>query len=221
MADDLNSVKNVVSPKRSYHHGSLRNALIQAAEALVIERGPDGFSLRETARRAGVSAAAPAHHFGDVKGLRTAVATGAFARLGRALEAADREAQPSERLGSQARAYVRFAMSEPATFDLMFRYALIDRHEPNYRAVALHAFDVLSRAARGAPSIPLQEAGENESLPRPPSEHDASMVPAIAGWSLVHGFARLAADGVFGTDPEAARRAVDVLLPSVLNHLTI
>ncbi|MBL4557132.1 MAG: helix-turn-helix transcriptional regulator [Rhodobacteraceae bacterium] len=65
-------------PAQGYHHGDLRAALIDAAKALIAERGVDGFSLRAAARQAGVSAAAPAHHFGDARGLLTAVATGAF-----------------------------------------------------------------------------------------------------------------------------------------------
>ena len=81
MIDDLNTVKSKPLEGRAYHHGSLRSALIAAAEAVIAERGLDGFSLRETARRAGVSAAAPAHHFGDARGLLTAVAAQAFADL--------------------------------------------------------------------------------------------------------------------------------------------
>jgi AcrR family transcriptional regulator len=86
MNGDLNDVKMAqqapsdlgAKPAQGYHHGDLRAALIDAAKALIAERGVDGFSLRAAARRAGVSAAAPAHHFGDVRGLLTAVATGAF-----------------------------------------------------------------------------------------------------------------------------------------------
>ena len=69
MTDDLNSVKTPLSENATYHHGALRTALLAAAEALIEERGLDRFSLRETARRAGVSPAAPAHHFGDARGL--------------------------------------------------------------------------------------------------------------------------------------------------------
>ena len=70
---------------RTYHHGDLRHALIEATESLLAEKGPEGFSLREVARRAGVSAAAPAHHFGDASGLLTAVATVGFDGLAAAL----------------------------------------------------------------------------------------------------------------------------------------
>ncbi|MDQ4087902.1 MAG: TetR/AcrR family transcriptional regulator, partial [Pseudomonadota bacterium] len=70
MADHLDSVKSA-EEARAYHHGSLRKALVEAAEAVIAERGVDRFSLREAARRAGVSAAAPAHHFRDSRGLLT------------------------------------------------------------------------------------------------------------------------------------------------------
>ncbi len=94
MNSDLNSVKMAqqapsdlgAKPAQGYHHGDLRAALIDAAKALIAERGVDGFSLRAAARQAGVSAAAPAHHFGDVRGLLTAVATGAFDAFTAALD---------------------------------------------------------------------------------------------------------------------------------------
>src|SRR5687768_10873441 len=101
MDDDLNSVKTAGSGQRTYHHGALRSALLSAAEALLEERGIDRFSLRETARRAGVSPAAPAHHFGDARGLLTAIATEGFQSLGDVLEAADVGKDRGERVRSQ------------------------------------------------------------------------------------------------------------------------
>ena len=68
---------------RPYHHGDLREKLVAAAEAIILERGVDGFSLREAARRAGVSPAAPAHHFGDTQGLLSEVALRGFRRFRR------------------------------------------------------------------------------------------------------------------------------------------
>src|SRR5689334_18307265 len=85
---------------RRYHHGALRESLIATAEALLEERGVEGFTLRECARRAGVSPAAPAHHFGNVGGLLTAIATLGFAGLADALEAGavDSDGTPRGRL---------------------------------------------------------------------------------------------------------------------------
>ncbi len=86
---EVNTVKIGRKPRRDYHHGALRPALLKAAVEVLEERGLDGFSLRETARRAGVSPAAPAHHFTDTPGLLTAIATASFVSLAEAIEAAD------------------------------------------------------------------------------------------------------------------------------------
>lgn len=203
MPDHLNSVKT----DRSYHHGDLRRALLDAAEAVIAERGVDRFSLREAARRAGVSAAAPAHHFGDARGLLTALATEAFLRFGDALEAADPGGSREQRIRAQGLAYVRFALDHRPKFDLMWRYALIDRDDPAYRAAADRAFLILDHMVRG----------ERAS----PGPHDASVAPSVACWAIAHGFARLALDGVFGTAPEDAERVAANLFPAVLDHLRV
>jgi AcrR family transcriptional regulator len=209
MEDDLNSVKTKSGTERHYHHGALRAALITAAEAVIAERGVDSFSLREAARRAGVSPAAPAHHFRDARGLLTAVATEAFRRFGDALEAADQGGNRAERIRSQGQAYVRFALAERAKFDLIWRYALIDRADPAYQSAGERAFLILDRAARG------------DDAPAPEDSNDAAYAPSIACWAMVHGFARLAIDGVFGAEEGAAERAADVLLPRVLDQLQV
>ena len=110
-------------PRAPYHHGALREALIEATESLLAERGPDGFSLREVARRAGVSPAAPAHHFGDAAGLLTAVATLGFAGLTEALERGHAlgGGDPRAALRGQGMEYVAFALRHPGRFRLMFR----------------------------------------------------------------------------------------------------
>ena len=203
MPDDLNSVKS----ERAYHHGALRPALIAAAEAVLEERGTHGFSLREAARRAGVSAAAPAHHFGDASGLLTAVAAGAFRDLGDALEAAEAAGGREARIRAQGLAYVRFALANRARFDLMWRAALLDRDNPDYAQAAARAFLLLDRAVRG------EEATEAPGGPE--------TAPSIACWSMVHGFARLALDGGFGTGPGAAEAAAEAMLPAVHDHLAV
>src|SRR5688572_4310334 len=102
----------------SYHHGDLRRALVEATEALLAEKGPEAFSLREVARRAGVSPAAPAHHFGDAGGLLAAVATAGFDGLAAALTAGEAKggADPRRRLREQGVAYVEFALGHPGRF---------------------------------------------------------------------------------------------------------
>ncbi|WP_423605012.1 TetR/AcrR family transcriptional regulator [Sphingomonas sp. MS122] len=204
MKDEVNSVKMA---GRAYHHGALREALIDAAEAIIAERGVEGFSLREAARRAGVSPAAPGHHFGDARGLLTAVATRAFRDFGDALEAGTRGEDSRERIRGQGMAYVRFALANRARFELMWRKALLDREDPDYCAAGDRAFRLLDRAARGA------GAPEGPDLP--------GLAPSIAAWSIVHGFVELALSGAFGTGPEELKAATEQLLPRVLDHLVV
>jgi AcrR family transcriptional regulator len=202
MNPDLDTVK-------TYHHGDLRAALIIAAEAVIAERGLDRFSLREAARRAGVSAAAPAHHFGDARGLLTAVAAKNFRAFGDALEAADRSGGDRiARIRAQGAAYVRFALAERAGFDLIWRKSLIDGNDPDYAAAGRRAFAILDSAVRGPDAAPSEPG-------------DLAPAPSVAAWSMVHGFARLALDGVFGSDAGAPERAADALLPLVLDHLAV
>jgi AcrR family transcriptional regulator len=206
MNDDLNSVKT----SRPYHHGALRPALIEAAEAVIAERGLEGFSLRETARRAGVSPAAPAHHFGDVRGLLTAIAAQGFRDLADALQAADRAAGADRqaRIRRQGVAYVRFALARPARFDLMWRDGLLNKGDAELGEAGDRAFQALDRMARG------------EGAPQG-GPGDPALAPSIAAWSIVHGFARLAVDGAFGGATGDAERAAETLLPRVLDHLDI
>src|ERR1700753_395489 len=96
--------------KRAYHHGDLKDQLVAAAEGIILERGVDGFTLREAARRAGVSPPAPAHHFRDARGLRSEVALRGFRDFGDALDAGDKRGgdDPQKRLQEQGAAYVKF-----------------------------------------------------------------------------------------------------------------
>jgi len=207
MSRNLNTVKT--KPRDgAYHHGSLRQALIAAATVLIEERGLDGFSLRETARRAGVSPSAPAHHFGDARGLLTAIATQGFEALAAALKTADAGGSRADRIRAQGIAYVGFALAHRAHFDLMWRKALLDPDNPDYAAAGRRAFLVLDQRARGA------EAGGTE-------DGGSEMSASISCWALVHGFARLAIDGAFGTGAGAADRAAEALLPGALSHLQV
>lgn len=171
----------------SYHHGDLRRALIDATEALLAEKGPEAFSLREVARRAGVSPAAPAHHFGDAGGLLAAVATAGFDGLATALTAghASGGADPRRRLREQGVAYVEFAMRHPARFRLMFRDALLSP-DPELQRAGNAAFLVLENGVRDAFGIAAAAALS-----------PAAWTALIALWSVVHGFAHLAIAGRF------------------------
>lgn len=174
-------------PRESYHHGDLRQALIDATEALLAERGSAGFSLREVARRSGVSPAAPAYHFGDAQGLLTAVATLAFDGLTAALEAGNARGgdDPHARLREQGIGYVDFALRFPGRFGLMFRDAE-HRDDEALRSSGQRAFQVLESGVRS-----LYGLDQGAALA---PEHWRSL---IAIWSVVHGFAHLALAGQF------------------------
>lgn len=194
---------------RGYHHGDLRAALIAAAETVIAERGVDGFSLREAARRAGVSPAAPGHHFGDARGLLTAVATAAFTELGDVLAAAAAIAGDRRtRLEAQGTAYIGFAIAYPAAFDLMWRRAVVDAADPDFAAAGRRAFAMLDAVVR---------AGE----PPVADPLDPALAPTVAAWSIVHGFAKLVVEDVFSSDPATRQRAAAALLPGVLASLNI
>lgn len=201
---------NAVKIETNYHHGDLRQALIQSALALLADKGVEAFSLRETARRAGVSPAAPKHHFKDTRGLLTALATIAFTRLADALEESDAAAAQdlSSRLGAQGAAYAAFALAEPALFALMWRTAMFDLTDINLLAEKARAFDSIDRLVRGA------------AAPRVPHA-DPAMAPTIACWSLVHGFVCLMLDGGLGEDRDAQAQATDTLLPAMIGLLNI
>ncbi|HEV7962299.1 MAG TPA: helix-turn-helix domain-containing protein, partial [Actinoplanes sp.] len=104
--------------KQTYHHGDLRRALLDAAAEVIEEQGPAALSLRDLARRAGVSHAAPTHHFGDKAGLLTALATEGYGLL--VAELAEEWAATHSFL-EQGVAYVRFAIRHRAHFEVMFR----------------------------------------------------------------------------------------------------
>ncbi len=206
MTSDIDTVKI----GRRYHHGDLRSALIAAAEELLAERGLDHFSLRETARRAGVSPAAPKHHFRDTRALLTAIAVRAFDDLATRLEAAGQDGPDDRatRIRAQGQAYVRFALNERTRFDLMWRTALLDCEDAELDRAGKRAFAALYRLVRGADAPAFRQ-------------DDLAAAPSIACWSMVHGFARLALDGSFGLDEEATFRATDAMLPAVLDCLTV
>jgi AcrR family transcriptional regulator len=212
----MNSVKIAARgkrpAKRAYHHGDLRQALIAATEQLVVERGVDGFTLREAARRAGVSPAAPAHHFKDMRGLLTAVAKLGFRDFADALEAADRRgADPQHRLREQGAAYVAFALQYPGRFLLMFRHDKHDKDDPEFSATAKRAYRILEDAVRDGTGTPPGAilGAEGQGL-------------LLAMWSIVHGFAHLALGGELGIAPETKRGRtliLETLLPAMMQHL--
>ena len=118
--------------KSKYHHGDLRAALIRAADELIAEGGIETFSLRAAAQRAGVSPAAPAHHFGSAKGLLTEVALLAYERIGQSLDRVGHSEDPVADVRAVCLAIVIFAVDYPGHFRLMFRNDLVNRADPRY-----------------------------------------------------------------------------------------
>jgi AcrR family transcriptional regulator len=132
-----------------YHHGDLPNALRRAACDVIDERGLGNFSLREVARRAGVSHTAPAHHFGDMQGLLTSVATEGFAQLAAAMEQAlVGLTDPFERMVALGTAYVEFARTHSAHLDVMFRVDITDDDDEQLALVGMRAYGVLESTVR-------------------------------------------------------------------------
>jgi AcrR family transcriptional regulator len=171
--------------RKPYHHGSLRQALLDAALEIVAERGPWSLSIREAASRAGVSHAAPKRHFATVTELHRAVAQDGYRRLREHLLKRATEqpgAAPLQALALLGVAYVEFAVTNPGHFRAMFHSAVSDRtaSHPLGRAAGA-AFDVLVDAIARC-----QRAGEVRG--GPPRQL------ALGAWAIVHGLAILAVD---------------------------
>ncbi len=170
---------------QSYHHGDLHDALLKAAETVLERDGVQGLTLRAAAREAGVSHAAPTHHFGDMAGLLSELAAVGFRRFGAALrEAASQQDSPHARLDAMGMAYVAFARRSPGLFMLMFRSERLDFDRPALREATTEANEALARGV-GA------QLGEAVTPGRLTLSQAADMVRA---WSLVHGFAVLLLD---------------------------
>mgnify|MGYP001820520752 CR=1 FL=1 len=123
--------------EKTYHHGDLAQELRLVAADLIAERGAAGFSLREVARRAGVSHAAPTHHFGDATGLLTAVAIDALEHLHTAVSAAAEGLDdPRDRLIAMGRAYVEASIAHPGHCAVAFRHDLVNADDPAYLEAA-------------------------------------------------------------------------------------
>ena len=167
------------TPDRPYHHGNLRASLLDAADAVLAERGSQGLTLRDVARAAGVSHGAPYHHFAGLNELLAAVAERGFVILGDAMAEAVAVPDTRERLLRVADAYVDCARAHPERFRLMFGPMLASKDEhPTWKDAAQRAFGFVLAAANAHDK-----------------RHGASL--ALAGWSLAHGLSHLLIDGAF------------------------
>ena len=193
-APGMTKVPSLSKDARPYHHGDLPRALLEAALQAIAEVGPTAVSLRDLARRTGVSHAAPAHHFGDKAGLLTAVAVDGFRRLAATL------GQTYQATGSFLEvgvAYMRFAVTHRAHFEVMFRPELYRTDDPE-----------LVQAREQARALLYPPAIEAANSP----DGAGDLLAGIAAWSLVHGLATLWLNHnlppQLGDDPEQITREV-------------
>lgn len=186
----------------SYHHGDLRNALELAAADLVTERGVHGFTLAETSRRAGVSAAAPFKHFANKEALLASLALrGYHEQASRFGDAVARTDDPVEQLAEFAAAYVRFAREERALFEVTFAGGLDKTLHPELEEAGQRVLEALDAPAKALRADP----------------HDAlELVKAVA--AVAHGYAAFLDHGVFG-DPATASENVETSVKAAARTL--
>ena len=178
--------------RRGYHHGDLREALIQAALELIAEKGPAGFTFAEAARSAGVSSAAPYRHFRDRDQLLADVARRGFERFAAELEGAWNEGRPDPLTAFEnvGKAYLAFARNEPAYYSAMFESGLPQDGDTAMQAAGERAFGVLHKASEVL-------AARLPKASRPPA-----LMMSLQVWALSHGIASLFGRG------DAARRGL-------------
>ncbi len=177
-------------PPGRYHHGDLRRALLDTALRVVEEQGVDALSLRDLARRLGVSHAAPDHHFPDRLSLLGALAVEGFERLAVVMEAAAAAVPPGPgRLTAVGEAYLRFALDHPSHMQIMFGREVggMTVRPVELRDAADRSGRILEEAIEDIAGLPHRAPG----LPR----HPFVELHRFAAWALVHGAARLWIDG--------------------------
>jgi AcrR family transcriptional regulator len=191
-----------------YHHGALHDALLIAAEQVLERDGLPGLTLRAVAREAGVSHAAPTHHFGDLTGLLSELAAIGYRQFNAAMIAADAAGTSQiAKAMARAKAYVGYAQAHPGMYGLMFRTERLDMKRPSLHEAAEASFAGLA----GAIGASRQEQISETAL-------SLDQGAAIArAWSLVHGFTMLLLDDRLsdilrrlpkGTDAEALLEAM-------------
>lgn len=171
--------------RRGYHHGNLREALIEAALDLIAKKGPAGFTFADAARSAGVSSAAPYRHFRDRDALLADVARRGFELFAERLERAWDEGRPNaftafENVG---RAYLAFARDEPAYYTAMFEAGLSFDNHPTLRQAADRSFAA------------LRQASELLCARLPPEKRPPALMMSLHAWALSHGIASLFSRG--------------------------
>ncbi len=169
-----------------YHHGALDSALLEAAERVLERDGLSWLTLRAVAREAGVSHAAPTHHFGDLTGLVSELAAIGFRQFNATMTAAGATGtSPTEKSLARAKAYVAYAQAHPGMYGLMFRTERLDMSRPSLHEAARASFAGLAGAIG---------ANRHEQISETVLSLDQAAAIARA-WSLIHGFTMLLLDG--------------------------
>ena len=192
-AQPVQAIPETKAAQRAYHHGNLRDSLLAAALELIASQGPESFTLRQAARAAGVSPAAPYRHFSDKAELLVAVAAAGFRRLGNHLQAieAGRQRTSVEQFRHMGEVYARFALENPAHYRLMYgKEGPSRRDRPVLREAGNALFDQLVDVIES-----YQRSGDIiRADPR---------VQAYVAWSAVHGLASLLIEGQIMDDVDA------------------
>ncbi|MDB5525627.1 MAG: bacterial regulatory s, tetR family protein [Rhizobium sp.] len=173
-----------MTQKKAYHHGDLRQALLQTALDMIEETGLEGLSLRKIAARVGVSHAAPEHHFPSLRHLMNAMAGEGFVIFTRSItdERRSSSSDPAEQIRAASRGYLNYARAHPALFRLMFNAGLLDWSDDDLREKAGKAYDQLREiCAPAADFRGLKTEAERASLEQ-------------LVWSQIHGQAHLMID---------------------------
>lgn len=183
---------------KAYHHGALRDALVEAGLAILEERGLEGLSLRACAERLGVSHAAPAHHFQGVKALTSALAAVGFGSLTRRLQAARADSDdPFDAIKAVYRAYLGFVAESPQLFRLMFSAPRVNAEDAALREAAAAAYGELAALSSTLHDVMGEEIGMSEL-------QTEQML-----WSVVHGYAELYVGNQIACSPDEIGRLAE------------
>ena len=218
-AETLTRPAIATDARRPYHHGRLRDALIDAALELIACDGLERLTIRALAERVGVSHAAPQYHFADKAALIVAVATRGFEQLGAALAEPVDGVDPAARLMAMGQTYIEFAMANPARYQLMFATG-IPSHKSDDDAfcdAAARTFDQLADA--------IAELGGHNGGDDDETTTERVHAAALFAWSTVHGAIMLQLDGTFSSLQEeeeghaAPLPPMEQMMPALLAHV--
>ncbi len=186
---------------KKYHHGDLKNALVEAGLVILERDGLPGLSLRAIAAEVGVSHTAPKNHFGSLKGLLTAIAAEGFRRHAAFMRAGVAETSSRKaRLHAAMDGYVRFAQAHPHLFELMFSSLHCDFDDPDLGQSASASYAMLSEISEGLD-------WDKADAPNGQLRTEAML------WSLVHGYAKLYLSGQIAANAQGAVPSIADIMP--------